>query len=279
MELLMKKRYSLLIAISVALASCTKTENDAETSNQRFIQSMDWNETHSSREIVVPSDDYSILSTGDIHVGGSKNLDHFISIAKERNASAVVMAGDLTTGNSGDYQAFDQHIQAEDSIPLFLVAGNHDLHYNGWKEFYNRFGSSTYTFSIRTPVSTDLCICLETGGGTLGNRQLEWLTNLLQTSRSDYRRCIVFTHNNFFRTRHTDSTNPVVEELSELLTLFTENHVDMVVTGHDHRQDAVEFGLTTYIVMDALKDGLENAGYFDLRVKDGVIAYKFETIY
>jgi predicted phosphodiesterase len=277
MELQLKKRYSLLIAISVVLASCTKTEDDAVTSNQRFIQSMDWNGTHSSREIVVPTDYYSILSAGDIHVGGTKNLDNFLSIAKERKASAVIMAGDVTTGNSEDYKVFDQHIQIENSVPLFLVAGNHDLHYDGWKEFYNRFGSSSYTFSIKTPVATDLCICLETGGGTLGNKQLEWLTGLLKASRSEYRRCIVFTHNNFFRTRHTDSTNPLVEELSALLELFTRYNVDMVVTGHDHRQDAEVFGMTTYVVMDALKDGLSNAGYFEINVKDGIIGYKFEN--
>jgi predicted phosphodiesterase len=278
MELLINNRFSLLLAISVTLASCTKTENDAETSNQRFIQSMDWNGAHSSREIVVPTDDYSILSIADIHAGGTNNLDNFLRIAKEKKASSVVMAGDLTTGNSGDYKLFEQHIQAEDSLPLFLVAGNHDLHFDGWNEFHNRFGSSTYTFTVKTPTATDLCICLETAGGTLGNKQLNWLTDLLKTSRSEYRRCIVFTHNNFFRTRHTDSTNPVIEELSVLISLFTEQHVDMVVTGHDHQQDAVEFGITTYIVMDALKDGLDNAGYFDLRVKDGVITYKFETI-
>ena len=136
MEHKLNGRFVLLISTLLVLTSCIRKEEVAETANQRFIQSMDWSETHSSREIVVPTDDYSILSAGDIHVGGSKNLDHFIRISKERKASAVVMAGDLTTGNSGDYQAFDQHIQAEDSIPLFLVAGNHDLHYNGWKEFY-----------------------------------------------------------------------------------------------------------------------------------------------
>jgi predicted phosphodiesterase len=278
MELLTNKRYSLFLALSVILASCTKPENDGETSNQRFIQSIDWNETHYSRDVIVPSDDYSILSIGDIHTGGAKNLDTFLHIANERKASAVVMAGDLTTGNSGDYQIFEQHLLTEDSVPVFLMAGNHDLHYNGWKEFYSRFGSSTYAFSIKTPVATDLCICLETGGGTLGSKQLAWLTDLLKTSRSEYRRCMVFTHNNFFRTRHTDSTNPLVEELSELLSLFAEYQVNMVVTGHDHRQDAAVFGLTTYVVMDALKDGLANAGYFDLRVKDGIITYKFEII-
>ena len=31
------------------------------------------------------------------------------------------------------------------------MAGNHDLFYDGWKEFYSRFGSSTYLFTVKTP--------------------------------------------------------------------------------------------------------------------------------
>jgi predicted phosphodiesterase len=278
MELSVIKRFSLSLAISVIFASCTRTEDDGVTSNGRFSQSMNWNNTHPSKEVVVSSDDYSILSVGDSHTGGTKNLDTFLHIAKEKKASAIVMAGDLTTGSSSDYPVFDHHLKTENSLPAFLVAGNHDLHFEGWKEFYSRFGSSTYTFTIKTPVASDLCICLETGGGTLGDKQLDWLTGLLKTMRPNYRRCIIFTHNNFFRTRHTDSTNPLTEEVSELMSLIAEYHVNMVVTGHDHRHDVEVLGLTTYIVMDALKDGSENAGYFELRVIDGNITYSFEPI-
>ena len=148
---------------------------------------------------------------------------------------------------------------------------------NGWEEFYNRFGSSTYFFTIKTPVVSDLFICLDTGGGTLGDRQLAWLINLLKTKRSEYRRCIVFTHNNLLRPRHTDTTNPLIEEMHELFDLFTEYQVDMVVTGHDHKHNATVFGKTTYIIMDALKDGLDNAGYFRIRMNNGIIDYAFEN--
>ena len=94
------------------------------------------------------------------------------------------MAGDLTTGHEEDYNVFEQHLPQQDSLPAFLIAGNHDLFFNGWKEFYSRFGSSTYLFTVKTPDATDLFICLETGGGTLGDKQLEWLINILQTIRS-----------------------------------------------------------------------------------------------
>ena len=52
----------------------------------------------------------------------------------------------------------------------------------------------------------------------------------------------------------------------------------MVITGHDHKRDAEVFGVTTYIQVDALEDGLSYAGYMNLRVKNGEIGYDFLTV-
>ena len=278
MEHQLNIRYAIIALIALIFSSCTKQEETAVTSNERFSQSIDWNNTHSSREITVQSDDYLIESMGDCHVGGTKNLDRFFAIAKSNSAAAVLMAGDLTTGHENGYTELERHLPLQDSLKVFLTAGNHDLFFNGWREFYSRFGSSSYFFTIKTPHATDLFISLETGGGTLGNKQFDWLINLLKTKRLDYRHCIIFTHNNFFRTRHTESTNPQVEEIEALLDLFIRYHVDMVITGHDHKRDSDVFGNTTYIIMDALKDGDSNAGYFQMRVKNGNINYKFENL-
>ena len=144
--------------------------------------------------------------------------------------------------------------------------------------FYSRFGSSSYYFTVSTPVATDLYICLDSGGGTLGNLQLDWFIDVLETVRPAHRRCVVFTHNNLFRFRRTTSTNPNIEELLVLLELFSECHVDMVVTGHDHKQHDRKFGDTYHIVMDALKDDLSCAGYFQLNVINGNISYGFLNI-
>lgn len=276
----MNQGFSLLMAISAILAGCTKIEDfpAGESVNQRFVQSIDWNMNHGYREIEVRSDAYSILSMADSHVGGTENLDSFLRIVKTSDASAVVMDGDLTGGKKEDYDLFESHISFQDSLPLFLIAGNHDLFNNSWKEFYTRFGSSTYLFTVKTPVANDLFICLETGSGTLGEKQLEWLRDILQTIRPEFRHCLVFTHNNLFRARHTLSTSLQVEEVDILIELFTKYNVEMVITGHDHVRDAALFGMTTYIQIDALKDGLSNAGYFKLMVKGDNIEYEFEDL-
>jgi predicted phosphodiesterase len=269
MENQLTKRLSILSIAVLIFASCTKSEDQAESANQRFIVSMDWNNSHSSREITVPSDDYSLLAMGDSHLGGTDNLDKFFNIALSMNAAAVVMDGDLTTGKSSDYDTFQQHLPLQELLPQFLIAGNHDLWGEGCNEFFTRFGTSTYYFTIDTPVASDLFICLETAGGTLGTMQLDWLTDILQKERSGYRHCIVFTHNHLIRSRHSEVSNPPVEEMQILLELFAKYKVDLVVTAHDHKYDTVEFGKTTYVIIDPLKDGLSNAGYFQIENRNG----------
>ncbi len=280
MEYPIKSLITFLLLISFAFNACEELDVRGmfisyESVNNRFEQSMEWNASHPFREIIVSTDNYSIFSMGDSHVGSTTNLDIFFNNARATNVSAVVMAGDITTGHAEDYNVFQQHIPNQDSLPSFPIIGNHDLYFNGWSQFYSRFGSSTYIFTIKTNVASDLFICLDTGGGTLGNKQLDWLEDKLQSLRPDYRRCIVFTHNNFFRFRHTSSTNPLVEELQVLMDLFTKYQVNMVVTGHDHEHDVELFGNTTYLVMDALKDGLSNSGYLQLIIENGNIEYKF----
>jgi predicted phosphodiesterase len=280
MEFLANKRSMLIMAMALMATACNKSEliTSSESVDMRFNESMEWNMSHPSPDIIVESDDYNILAMADIHVGTTDNLDRFYGVARTKKPAAVIIDGDLTGGLPEDYARFENHFPQDDSLRSFFVVGNHDLWYNGWGEFYSRFGSSSYYFTVKTPAGSDLFICIDTGGSTLGRLQTEWLTNILQSIRPEYRRCIVITHVNLFRPRHTESTNLVEEELVSLINLFTGNNVDMVITGHDHKKDAEVFGLTTYIQVDALEDGLSYAGYMNLRVKNGEIGYDFLTI-
>lgn len=246
-----------------------------ESANRRFEQSMEWNSRHPHKEINASSEEYSIFAMGDSHVGATVNLDRFFDEAAAAGAAAVVMAGDITDGRAEDYDLFKRHLPAEGSLNYFMITGNHDLYFDGWKQFYSLFGSSSYIFTVRTPQSADLFICTDTGGGTLGKDQLEWLKDILKNERPGYRHCVLFTHNNLFRIRHTSSTNPNVEELRVMMELCIEHRIDMVVSGHDHKKNVVKFGGTTHITMDALKDGYEDAGYLVLDIGPDSPAYEF----
>lgn len=277
MEYLFKDKLIHLFILCSLLPGCSR-EEIPKSANQRFEQSVEWNDTHPYQNILVPSENYTIFSASDIHAAGTTNMDILLKKAKSEKVAALVMVGDLTNGHEADYAEFEEHLPDKDSLNYFLVAGNHDLYFGGWSEFYSRFGSSTYLFTVNTPTASDLYICLESGSFTLGRDQFDWLIKILEDVRPGYRRCIIFTHVNYFRTRHTFSTNPFSEEVATLTALFFKHNADMVVTGHDHDHSFETFGYTTYIIMDALLDGFKNAGYLKLTMTNGKINYSFEKL-
>jgi predicted phosphodiesterase len=281
MEFQINQKSLLIAAIVVLVSACGKIEGPTSSSEPidlRFNESMSWNMSNPSTEINVESDEYTILIMADVHVGGTFNLDKFVNIARDEKPAAVVIDGDFTGGKAEEYDTFGKHFPTNDSMNSFCVAGNHDLLQNGWKEFYKRYGSSSYYFTVKTPAGSDLFICLDTGGGTLGKLQTKWFTQILQNIRPSYRRCFVITHINLLRPRKTESTNLVEEELIFLMDLFARHNVDMVITGHDHKRDVETFGVTTYIILDAMKDGLSNAGFMNIKVENGEIKYEFVSI-
>jgi predicted phosphodiesterase len=249
------------------------------SADKRFQQSLQWNLEHPERILFTTDSTYSILFTGDSHVGGFNNLSKFFDAADTiENLMATFIAGDITTGKSEDYLHLKNFLDSiQMSLPQLMV-GNHDLYFNGWESFYKYFGSSTYTVKIATPWYTDLYICLDSGSGTLGQDQLNWFRNILKYERQSYNRCIVITHVNFFRNGMGLSTNPNVEEIHVLLGLMAEYNVDYVITGHDHASYVEVFGNTTYITMDAIVDGTPDPTVLQLTVNPQMTNFRFVDI-
>lgn len=264
-------------------AACDKFEMRGffasyEDVNLRFNQSMKWNSDNPYKVIEVQGENYSLFVMSDSHVGTSKNLNKFFGMAIENQVAAAVMVGDLTTGHEKDYRILDQIIPDENSLLTFKIPGNHDLYFDGWKQFYKLFGSGTYFFTVKTPVAEDLFICLDTGGGTLGDLQLAWFKDLLISRRNNFRHCVVLTHCNILRDRNTTSTSPQLEEVYLLLEMFLIHRIDLVISGHDHKRSSSVFGNTTYITMDAILDGYRDAGYLTLTSTYGNLSYEFKKI-
>jgi 3',5'-cyclic AMP phosphodiesterase CpdA len=242
---------------------------------ERFEKSVQWNSDHPPRETMIEGDNYTVLVGSDSHVGGTHNLSCMISQALEEGAAMIAIAGDLSTGWPEDYDIAVAELEGAGTIPVCVVPGNHDLYFGGWESFFSNFGASAYTMAVHTTDTSDLFIFLDTGGGTLGSGQLEWLKQLLQEQREDYRYATVITHVNFFRNRFTTSTNILNEEVIVLLDLFAKQRVDIVIQGHDHKRHEELFGSTTYITLDALKDGTGSASFLQLHVGKEKISYNF----
>ena len=273
--------YLIVLAAILLAQSCTDELDlsgliySPDNANERYEESGEWNLHNPKQEIVVASDNYTFLVAGDPHVGHTKNLDHFIKKATAPEISFFILAGDLTTGQSYDYDTLYKHLTGLALLPYFLTVGNHDLFFDGWKSYHDYFGSATYTFTVESLSGRDLYICIDTGTGTLGSKQMQWLKETLKNTRNNYRNCIIITHVNFFREHRTASTNLLVEELYTLLDLFADNRVDVVIMGHDHRRSVEIFGQTHYITLDALEDEFDDASYLSVTNKKGTVSYKF----
>ncbi len=273
----------LLLTLVLALTACDQFElrgffTSYESPDERFEQSMEWNQMNGYARITIPNKSYSLHAMVDSHVGSTVNWTKFIQLSREEQVAAVILAGDLTTGHKEDYEVLAAHLPLQDSLRYFAMVGNHDIYFEGWKSFYSLFGSSSYYFVVNTPDANDLFICLDTGGGTLGGKQLAWFKSLLETERNNFRYCVVFTHNNLFRMRPTTSTNPMVEEIHVILDLLTKHDVNFVITGHDHIRNSAKLGTTTHIIMDALIDSNKRAGYLQLIIGEEMIEYNFKDI-
>jgi len=248
----------------------------ADPVNERVEQSLKWNENHPAKDLIVNSTDYSLLIAGDSEIGSTANLDTLIARAKKPGVAGYVVVGDITSGDPKGYDILEHDLDEKNPDHAFYILGNHDLFFDGWEKYYNYFGSSTYAFTVKAGDTSDLYICLDSGNGTIGSRQLKWLSDLLAKERKNHRFCIIFNHVNFFREHHTFSANPLVDELHVLMDLFYKNSVDMVIMGHDHRRSEEYFANTHYITLDAFFDGYKEASYLRLEIKNGKLIFGFE---
>lgn len=267
------KRFLCILAVSLCLASCEKyyfagmVAPAGENVDERFRQSMAFNDLHGYQTIRTFSDLYAVHVFTDSHLAGETgNLDRFVNDYFGNNGAApfAICLGDLVDGEKPFTEFITHTSPIEDAgRKLFITAGNHDLYWGRWKEFYNSFGSSTYWFEVVTPNAKDLYISVESGGGTLGVRQREWLEEILRTKSSGYRNVIVFTHTHFFMkdTSQGHTSNFALEETYDLSDLFSRYGVDLVLTGHDHYREQTVFKGVEYVIVDALEEKTDNAGY------------------
>ena len=281
-------KYSLLIAVFF-LSSCGKNIDYLgifmtfnESPDERFAQSMEYNGEHGYDVVSGVPDNYKVYAMSDIHVDFStNNLDRFVSdyLADTVAAPFTLCLGDLINA-TGHFDLFEEHVKpvADAGKKIYYCAGNHDLYFDQWKEFFQRFGSSTYWFEVHTAGGfKDLYIALESGSGTLGVDQRDWLEKVLKAKKNQgFRHIIAFTHTHFFKKDmsqgHTSNFN--LEETYDLMDLFDRYDLAMVLQGHSHSRDLTIFKEVVYLRIDALEDHYPDAYYTVLEIGNS-INYEF----
>jgi predicted phosphodiesterase len=272
----MKKIFTLC-SLFFALNSCNEIDfkgflfPPSDDVEKRFAQSIEWNGSQPGIVIPVAADDYNFYGCSDIHVAKTTgNLQKFVNISQnDMRAAFALFNGDLIDEKGAFAKFVTVFVDTIKPNPLrfFATIGNHDLFFEQWNDYKAYFHTSTYTFIVKTPNCEDLYIALDSGSGTLGKSQLQWLKNQLK-NRKNYRHCIIFTHTNIFATDNSQTTsgNLALEETYELMDLFSRYSVDLVVTGHDHFYGIDIFDSVTYLTASVMKDGETNAGYLIIEI-------------
>lgn len=249
--------------------------------NKRVEQSLEWNKGAGVTTLSVPEDTYRFYACSDIHLEETRPANFSSMIEKEKadeKAAFYLVLGDLLFGK--DHMEWVSEIMdAPGNDPGFIIAGNHDIFYGGWEQWKDLFHSSTYYFFVQTPSAKDIYIMLDSANGTLGEKQLDWLRDVLENQRPGCRHCFVCVHTNFFRTDASQlpSTNFTLEETYTLTSLFSKSSVDFVLGGHDHFRDVSTYDGVTYITLDQIKDGTDNASYMVFDTGQN-IDYQFITV-
>ena len=284
---------SLLFVLTIILTACGPDARldmvgmFAGTSpkiDERFTESQVYNKQHGFSTIQAPAEDYRVYVCTDTHITKTqKRWTNFIETYRQDMLCPVaVHLGDIIDAQN----YFDEMYSAYQAVPvnpakvdtLMAIAGNHDIYFKQWPQFIELFKTCTYYFIVRTPSGKqDLFICYDSADGTVGTKQLQWLTETLQWADSqDFRHIVACTHTHFFKRDYSQghTSNYTIEETYALLNLFAKHGVEMVWSGHDHAREVTKVKGMTCIVVDSMKDGDKNPFYM-LVTMGKSISYEF----
>ncbi len=203
----------------------------------------------------ISSEKFSVLVFSDIHFGRYGKFqkqrydDDFISyVSQNQNQLETfeesnyplqfsICVGDIAEHGFENefikYQEFCSKIQSDLNLRVYSVAGNHDLFNSGW-QYYKTYCYpyiSSYTFTTTYNQKSLEWIFLDTGSGTLGNKQLNDVKKTLSSSSTEK---IVITHYPIYAGGLFYFTLQNVTERDTLISEFAKGNVKLLVDGHAH---------------------------------------------
>ena len=297
----MKKQHLILIAAAVIFAtSCNRLDvigmavNRSHT-EERVADWLDWNNQNAPIVLDMPRN-YCFFSCSDSHYserdgivpqGENDRLYHYMTAMRnEPDAAFAIHAGDMVNeSGEGGFRMTEEAIRFNPNEqnwdrPCFLVIGNHDVYFDCAQYFKQYFHTSTYTVTVNADGVKDLFIFLDSGNGTHGERQLNWLEEQL-SHRSEYRYCFVISHNWLFRTFYNYTTTPAAnlpqDEQYAFMDLMSRSEVNMVIMGHFHAREHRQFGGVQYVMTDNLNEDKETPTYLVVNVNDKV-TYEYREL-
>ena len=287
----MKTKHLILLTATLALASCNRLDvtgmffSSGTHTEDRVAQWLEWNDQHPATVINGAPDQYNIYVCSDIHLEG--NTDRINQFLQHEYADPSglfsIVNGDLAN-ESGPrpFRQLDSLLRLPSATDTcFVTIGNHDIYFDCQQYYQQYFHTSTYTVTVQTVSGAkDLFVFLDSGNATHGQRQLQWLRQLLQ-QRDQYRHVVVSTHTCLFRTSYNYSTTPAAnlpeEEYYQLLDLMSDHNVSLFLMGHFHHKEEHTIGGVPYVMTDNLNEQKDQPSYLVVTCANKV-SYHYEEI-
>ena len=287
----MKTKHLILLTATLVLASCNRLDvtgmffSSGTHTEDRVAQWLEWNDQHPATVINGAPDQYNIYVCSDIHLEG--NTDRISQFLQHEYADPSglfsIVNGDLAN-ESGPrpFRQLDSLLRLPSaSDTCFVTIGNHDIYFDCQQYYQQYFHTSTYTVTVQTVSGAkDLFVFLDSGNATHGQRQLQWLRQLLQ-QRDQYRHVVVSTHTCLFRTSYNYSTTPAAnlpeEEYYQLLDLMSDHNVSLFLMGHFHHKEEHTLGGVPYVMTDNLNEQKDQPSYLVVTCANKV-SYRYEEL-
>ena len=287
----MKTKHLILLTATLTLASCNRLDvtgmffSSGTHTEDRVAQWLEWNDQHPATVINGAPDQYNIYVCSDIHLEG--NTDRISQFLQHEYADPSglfsIINGDLAN-ESGPrpFRQLDSLLRLPSATDTcFVTIGNHDIYFDCQQYYQQYFHTSTYTVTVQTiSGAKDLFVFLDSGNATHGQRQLQWLRQLLQ-QRDQYRHVVVSTHTCLFRTSYNYSTTPAAnlpeEEYYQLLDLMSDHNVSLFLMGHFHHKEEHTLGGVPYVMTDNLNEQKDQPSYLVVTCANKV-SYHYEEI-
>lgn len=278
-----------LLVVTVLLASCDAFDirglvaPTGDVVDSRFEQSMLFNGGEAAA-VVEAGETYTFYVCADPHIDDTyENLCEFATqMRNDPNANFGIVLGDCVDRNSS---ALPNYVEAigyiadfqATNMPIFSLIGNHDLFFDGWRDYSKLLGASVYWFDVDFAAGCDLFIALDSASGTLGERQMKWLREFLANERGKYRHCVVLTHTNLFYADNSQqgSGNMALEEMAVLVELFSRHNVTLCLQGHDHYREDLMLGGVRYTTVGTIQDGASKPEYLTVRMSNSGVEYQW----
>ena len=283
----MKKNIGLwILACGVIFAACERLDmvgmfaGSSPTIDERWEESMAYNQEAGFDTLYAVAEDYHLYVCTDTHITKKRNRwEHFIaSYRADKLCPVAVHLGDIIDAKT-DVAYVEEALapQMEGTNKhdtLMAVCGNHDIYFYQWDIYRSYYKTSVYWFDTNNgSKKLDLFICLDSADGELGNKQVNWLKDLLAEKADDgYRHIIVFTHTHLWKLDMSQghTSNFALESTYELTSILGQYGVDYVWGGHQHARQLVEYNGVTYMAIDATKDQESNQAYMIANIGDKI---------